>query len=105
MEARGKRNIKPGDEYDRLFPSSENDTETIRRNANVYDTVSFIPNVVAKTLDQTKRIAEKLKGRSVCDTCFNIWHFVYQHINYKKDQEGYEQIRSPSRTWHDRSRG
>ncbi len=105
MEARKKRNIKPGLEYDHLFPRSENDTSTIRKNANVYHTVDFIPKVVQETLDQTKQIAQRLKGSSVYETCKNIWHFVYQHINYKKDQEGYEQIRSPARAWHDRQQG
>lgn len=105
MIAKAKRHIKPGLEYDQLFPASENNNETIRRNANVYHTVQFIPKVVQETLPQTKKIAQRLKGNTVYDTCKNIWHFVYQHINYKKDEEGFEQIRSPSRTWHDRKQG
>lgn len=105
MIAKTKRHIKPGYEYDQLFPASENNHETVRRNANVYHTVQFIPKVVQETLLQTKKIAQRLKGNSVFDTCKNIWHFVYEHINYKKDEEGFEQIRSPSRTWHDRKQG
>ncbi|MBL7763649.1 MAG: hypothetical protein JNL23_09530, partial [Chitinophagaceae bacterium] len=83
MIAKTKRNIKPGYEYDQLFPASENNSETIRRNANVYHTVQFIPKVVQETLPQTTKIAQRLKGNTVYDTCKNIWHFVYQHINYK----------------------
>lgn len=105
MIAKTKRHIRPGYEYDHLFPAPGNDNKTIRRNANVYHTVSFIPKVVGKTLSQTAGIARLLKGKSVHQTCKNIWHFVYGHINYKKDQEGYEQIRSPARTWHDRRQG
>ncbi len=105
MIAKSKRHIKPGYEYDHLFPRSENDNKTIRRNANVHHTVSFIPKVVQETLDQTKGIAGRLKLSSIYNTCKNIWHFVYQHINYKKDEEGYEQIRSPARAWHDRQQG
>jgi hypothetical protein len=105
MEARKKRNIRSGYEYDRLFPASENDNKTIRRNANVYHTVGFIPKVVQETLDQTKGISKLLKGQSLYETCSNIWQFVYWHINYKKDQDGYEQVRSPARTWHDRQQG
>jgi hypothetical protein len=105
MEATKKRNIKSGSEYDKLFPKSEGDNKTIRRNANVTHTVSFIPKVVSETLNQTEAIARRLKGSSVYETCSNIWHFVYQHINYKKDEEGYEQIRSPARSWHDRFQG
>ena len=105
MEAKKKRNIKSGNEYDHLFPRSENDNKTIRRNANVYHTVDFIPKVVKETLEQTKSISKILKGTTTYETCSNIWHFVYGHINYKKDNDGYEQIRSPARTWHDRIQG
>jgi hypothetical protein len=105
MEARAKRNIKSGSEWDHLFPKSDGSNKTIKGNADVNDTVAFIPKVVQETLDQTKPISKKLKGNSVYDTCSNIWQFVYQHINYKKDQEGYEQIRSPARVWKDRFSG
>jgi hypothetical protein len=105
MEAKKKRNIKSGVEYDNLFPRSENDNKTIRRNANVYHTVDFIPKVVKETLEQTKSISKILKGTTTYETCSNIWHFIYGHINYKKDNDGYEQIRSPARTWHDRIQG
>lgn len=105
MEVRKKRHIKPGYEYDNLFPKSENDNKTIRRNASLDDTVAFIPKVVQQTLPQTAGIARRLKGSNTYDTCRNIWQFVYGHINYKKDEEGFEQIRSPSRTWHDRKQG
>jgi hypothetical protein len=105
MQASTKRNIKPGYEYDHLFPASENDNETIRRHANLDDTVAFIPKVVQQTLFQTKGIAKKLKAANTYETCKNIWQFVYGHINYKKDEEGFEQVRSPARTWHDRTVG
>jgi hypothetical protein len=105
MEAQKKRNIKSGEEYSHLFPKAKNSFSTIRTNANVTHTVAYIPKVVNETLDHTKRIAQLLKGNTTYETCSNIWHFVYQHIAYKKDQEGYEQIRSPARTWHDRKKG
>ena len=105
MEANKKRHIKSGKEYDHLFPIAEGNNSTIRKNANVYHTVAFIPKVVNETLDQTKQLAELLKSNNTYETCKNIWHFVYEHINYKKDATGYEQIRSPARAWHDRYTG
>ena len=105
MEAAKKRNIQSGDNYSHLFPKAENSFSTIRKNANVTHTVAFIPKVVNETLDHTKRIAQQLEGNNTYETCYNIWHFVYRHIAYKKDQEGYEQIRSPARAWHDRHKG
>ena len=105
MEANKRRHIKSGKEYDHLFPIAEGNNSTIRKNANVYHTVAFIPKVVNETLDQTKQLAEQLKANSTYESCKNIWHFVYEHINYKKDLAGYEQIRSPARAWHDRFTG
>jgi len=105
MEANRKRNIKSGKEYDHLFPEAAGNNATIRKNANVYHTVAFIPKVVNETLFQTKELANQLSRNNIYETCKNIWHFVYQHINYKKDAPGYEQIRSPARAWHDRFTG
>jgi hypothetical protein len=105
MEARKQRTIKSGTEYDHLFPSANVDTHTVMKDAGVGDTVAFIPKVVYKTLDHTKGIASVLKGRNDYETCRNIWHFVYGHIAYRKDKDGYEQIRSPARSWHDRKAG
>jgi hypothetical protein len=105
VEANRKRNIKSGKEYDHLFPEAAGNNATIRKNANVYHTVAFIPKVVNETLYQTKALANQLNRNNIYETCKNIWHFVYQHINYKKDAPGYEQIRSPARAWHDRFTG
>ena len=105
MQAGKKRNIQSGEGYTHLFPKAEVGFSTIRKNANVSHTVAFIPKVVSETLHHTKAISKTLKGTTAYETCSNIWHFVYRHIAYKKDQEGYEQIRSPARTWHDRESG
>jgi hypothetical protein len=105
MEATHKRSIKNGFAYDRLFPRAQGDVYTVRKNASLEDTVAFIPKVVHKHLHQTKAIARKLKGSSLYDSCSNIWHFVYNHIQYEKDKQGFEQIRSPARAWHDRREG
>ena len=105
MEANRKRNIQSGERYSHLFPEAAKATSRIRKDANVYHTVAFIPKVVNETLSQTKRIAEQLKANTLRETCNNIWQFVYRHIAYKKDEDGYEQIRSPARAWHDRFAG
>jgi hypothetical protein len=105
MEARYNRKLKSGVEYNHLIPQAEVKTLTVRKNAEVKDTVAFIPRVVKETLYQTEKLAPLLLGNSVHDTCKNIWHFVYEHIAYRKDKEGYEQIRSPARVWHDRKSG
>jgi len=105
MEATQKRRIRSGQDVDHLFPKSLDEDSLIKKGATVEDTVDFIPDVVEKTLSDTKRIAQELKGKTLFDTCKNIWHFVYGYIAYEKDEKGKEQIRRPARSWADRLRG
>ncbi len=105
MQALTKRHIKSGAEYNGLFPKANMEEITVQKNANVGHTVKFIPQVVSDTLFHTAKIARLLKGETIKDTCNNIWDFVYTHINYKKDEDGKEQVRSPARAWADRHTG
>ncbi len=105
MEARYNRKLKSGEQFNHLMPKAEVATTTVRKNADVNDTVAFIPKVVKETLHHTSQLAPLLLSDTIYDTCKNIWHFVYEHIGYRKDKEGYEQIRSPARVWYDRKSG
>lgn len=105
MEANHKRIIQNGEKYNHLFPKPQGDDIEIKRDAGVSETIALIPQVVAETLQDTKKISKLLKGNTLDETCSNIWHFVYNHIQYEKDKDGVEQIRRPSRAWYDRTRG
>lgn len=104
METNRKR-TKEGKEYDHLIPKANGTTKLIKRDADVSNTVNFIPKVVWSTLNQTERLVPVVKGKTLYETCHNIWNFVYEHISYEKDAHGKEQVRSPRRTWADRERG
>jgi hypothetical protein len=105
MEASKRRDIADGSEYDHLFPKAENKDHSVKKEASVSDTVRLIQQKVPETKWHTARIAPLLKGRNLNETCSNIWHFVYQHIQYKPDKQGVEQVRSPRRTWFERVKG
>jgi hypothetical protein len=63
----------------------------------------LIPEIVNETAFHTKRFAKDvIQDTSLLKTCKNLWQFVYDHIAYKKDEDGKEQVRSPARAWHDR---
>ncbi len=105
MEA-GKRNIKSGIAYDHLFPKARMRDTRVKRGAVLEDTINFIPVAVQRTRWQTQDyVDQELRGLSVHDACEKLWNFLYNHIQYKKDKEGREQIRSPGRSWHDRFGG
>jgi ElaB/YqjD/DUF883 family membrane-anchored ribosome-binding protein len=104
MESR-KRKIKDGREFDKLFPPPSEEDTTVKKEADVEDTMSLIQRTVPKTSWHTQKIAQKLRGKTLEETCSNIWHFVYDHIQYKRDEDGVEQVRSPRRTWWERGSG
>lgn len=99
------RKVKDGFEYDSLFPKAFGNETIIKKDADLKDTLKFIPEVVRKTRWHTKKIAPLLEGKSLMETLRNVFDFTYDHISYKKDDEGLEQIRSPGRAWRDRKRG
>ena len=107
MQASIKRDIQPGKRYDHLFfPSKGKDTIIVEPGkAQLHHTINLIRSLVHETKNDTKKLASVLKGNSVEETCRNIWQFVYDHIQYRKDQPGIEQVRRPTRTWADRQRG
>lgn len=98
--------VKSGIEYDHYFPKAMGGTETQKKGATVSDTIRFIPKVVKETEWQTKRFAnEVIKADNLYNTCKNLWEFVFNHIAYRKDEDGKEQVRSPARAWRDRHSG
>ncbi|HJV19394.1 MAG TPA: hypothetical protein VJ552_05895 [Sediminibacterium sp.] len=105
MEATTKRYISNTTYYDRFFPTAKGEDITIKKQALLNDTMKLIPEIVRKTKWQTAALAKELLLGSVEDTCRNIWEFVFGHIQYHKDRPGYEQVRSPARTWADRFSG
>ena len=84
MKSNGKRRIRSGEEFDHLFPKPTGKDHRVKGYADVEDTLKLIKRTVPETLWQTKAIAKVLKGKNLKDTCSNIWHFVYEHIQYKK---------------------
>ena len=65
----------------------------------------MMEEIVLSTLDQTKAIAQVLKGNDTYSTASNIWKFAYHYIQYKEDENGKEQLREPNRSWADRESG
>jgi len=104
MKAQFQRHINPTKKYDNYFPKASNQNIDLPKGA-VYYTLENIQKIVSTTLDQTARIAKELIGVNLKETTTNVWNFVYHHIQYKPDEAGVEQLRSPSRAWHDRFTG
>ena len=105
LVATHRRRIVSGSEYDSLFPKPDGNNVILSGNATVFMTLDNVVDITGKTLNDTKRIAAKLKRSNTKDTLKAIFDFAYTHIQYEKDKEGVEQLRRPARAWADRKTG
>jgi hypothetical protein len=101
----GYHAIKNGSQYDRYFSKPETVDRVIIEDGEVDETVDLMKRVVWKYIDDTKRIAQFLKANTLNKTCENIWTFLHDHIQYRLDKKGVEQLRRPSRSWAERTEG
>jgi hypothetical protein len=101
----GFRHIKEGSQFNRFFARPEEQDRIIIQDGEVEETVDLMKKVVWKYLNDTKRIAQHLKGNTLLESCRNTWDFLFNHIQYKLDQKGLEQLRRPNRSWAERQIG
>lgn len=96
-----RRVVKDGSKYDHLIPPSSGSYDIINPNGTVKHTVAEMDRFTRATLDDTKRLAPTLRGNTLVETLRNVFNFWYNHIQYKLDKEGVEELRRPKRTWRD----
>lgn len=102
MESTTIIKIQSLEPYRHLFPKAKAIDSTVKMGANVSDTVEFIPMVAKRTQWQVEKfVNQELRGLSDYKACEKLWYFVKNHIRYKKDERGIEQVRSPRRLIHD----
>ncbi len=102
MEATDTVKIKSLEPYRHLFPRALVLDKTVKKGASVEDTVHLIPLIVKKTAWQVQDYVDaELKGLSTYDACKKMWDFIKYHIEYRPDERGVEQVRSPRRLIHD----
>lgn len=95
--------LKDGRMYDQFFPKPSGKTIVIEKDADLGHTMRFIPMAVEATLSDTLAISQALlKESSLQETCRKIWYFIKEHIAYKRDRDGVEEVRRPARLWWDR---
>ena len=106
LTATHRRVLKPGTAYERFFKQPlRKDPMVSKKAVDVFEVLEIIQDIVLKTKAQTAALARNLKGATVEETASNIYRFLYDHIQYKIDKPGVEQIRTPYRSWADRRSG
>jgi hypothetical protein len=105
LVATNKRTIRSGKKYERFFASSPGATTIVKGDADVTDTVQHALAMIKRDGYTMLKLAKELQGKTLAQTCKNIFDFFYQHYQYKIDTPGQEQLRTPARAWRDRTSG
>jgi len=103
--ANSKRQINQGPEYNYFFAGATYTDPILHKTMDIDKTLEFMAKIVVEYNHETKKIADLLYNPDVYQFSKNIWHFVYQNIQYGPDKPNIEQLRSPKRTWADRHKG
>jgi len=96
----GPRNTKDGRKYNHLIKKASG-KDVFVKNGNVLETVESCIDLVAEHYLEVEELAKMLQGDSLKSTCRNIFDFSYSYLQYHKDENGTEQLRTPSRSWLD----
>lgn len=90
-------------DYNQFFAPAENKNSFAGYGLD--DTKNLIADICRKHYQECEAIAKHLKGDSLLQSCFNLWHWLHHNIRYEYDRDGREEVRTPLRVWADRRRG
>lgn len=99
-----RRNIAPGTQYNRFFGKPKGGFPHLP-DGDVHHTLELMADAVRDHQHQTRAISKVLAARSIHATAAKIWNFLYNHVQYKEDPKGFEDLRTPNRLWADRKSG
>nr|WP_321453114.1 hypothetical protein [uncultured Carboxylicivirga sp.] len=96
----GPRNTQNGKRFNHLIKKA-NGQDTFIKNGNVIETVESCIDIIGTHFREVEELASMLQGNSLKESCRNIFNFSYNYLQYHKDDDGTEQLRTPSRSWLD----
>lgn len=90
-------------DYNKFFAPAENKNSFAGYGLD--DTKTLIADICRKHYKECAALAQHLKGDTLLQSCFNLWHWMHNNIRYEYDRDGREEVRTPLRVWQDRERG
>jgi hypothetical protein len=96
----GPRNTQNGKRFNHLIKKA-NGQNTFIKNGNVIETVESCIDIIGTYFREVEELASILKVDSLKETCKNIFDFSYKYLQYHKDDDATEQLRTPARSWLD----
>lgn len=99
------RKINTSKKYDRFFVAPRGQDQRFNTNHPLHETLRMFPQFIKWSMPEVREFAKEMEGRNLRETCSNLWHFCYEYIQYRPDDWGMEQVRSPNRIYAERFRG
>lgn len=96
----GPRNTENGKKYNHLIKTASG-KDVFVKTGNVLETIESCINLIADHYREVEGLAKMLQADSTRNTCKNIFDFSYKYLQYHKDDDGTEQLRTPARSWLD----
>jgi len=72
--------------------------KVLKEDADLEDTLENIKRIALRDAYQVKALASQLDAYSVEQTSENIWNYLRANTRYKLDENGLEELRTPSRS-------
>lgn len=101
------RPLKDGKNFENVIPKHKNVVYNFDKpsdNNDTFKTLDFMQQWKDKYSFQCEKLSKLLKGKTVKETCKNIYNFLYNHFQYKLDGEA-QDLRALSQAWHKRYEG
>lgn len=88
----------------KLIPQPAWIKDIIHKKGDTKDIISVILRAVnynhRQAIREMDNVAEALIGKNDLETCYNVWLFVRENIQYKEDKTGKELLKLPSALYH-----
>lgn len=86
--------------YSQYIGARDGKRMMLHSNGNTKDIVNAIISSDKPAAEYTKKLAPVLKGNTDIDTCYNLWKFWKENVQYKEDPDGYQFVKSPRELFH-----
>ena len=87
----------------RYIGKSTNKRVVLYKNASVEDIIKAVVHADRLSGHFTARFAPMLRAGTHRQTLKNVWQFTRRNITYLRDTDGEEVVKSPGKTWEDRT--
>lgn len=86
----------------KTLPPSQGVNDAYKLDFDTSDIIDLIRLAHPKAVEQTKKLAKSIPGRSRQEFLKNLYYLLKSHVAYKPDPPGAQWVKAPSKVWSDK---